>query len=113
MTSLGNDLEVKEGGAKPPISKPTIPMNYEAISYLISNEYENLDKNFLLEILQRILFFQNFDPDTVLKIFKNSKLRFLSKGDWLFREGEIGRCVFLVLSGSVDIVKKLRPDVLT
>jgi hypothetical protein len=108
-----NDQEVKDGGVEPPISKPSIPMTFETMKYLLTNPYESLDKNFLLKLLEQILFFKNFDSDAVLKIYKNSELRSLEKGDWLFREGDIGKSVFLILAGSVNIVKKTKPDVLS
>ena len=80
MKGFKNDMEVKEGGLEPPISKPSIPMTYETIQYLLKHPYKDLDKKFLLSLLGQILFFKNFDSDLVLKIFKNSKLQFQPRG---------------------------------
>lgn len=61
----------------------------------------------LMEISSRIYLFEGLTPEDVLKITKNVRfLRFKAK-ETLFAQGELGREVFFILSGRVDVKASL------
>lgn len=61
------------------------------------------------EILRKIVLFSNFKDDELEEISSFAFIRKFKKGDYIFREGDIGGGFFVILEGSVEVRKRL-PD---
>lgn len=69
-----------------------------------SNLY-NLD-----QYLRKLPYFVKFHPEIRRKLIKHAKLKFYERGDYIFKEGEEGTNMFVILYGSVNVlVKKTHP----
>jgi hypothetical protein len=62
----------------------------------------------LERIVKRLLFFKKFDKDLRIRVLQNSKVRVYAPGKRIFRQGDYGDTMYVILSGSVDVrIKKV------
>ncbi|MGE4294407.1 MAG: cyclic nucleotide-binding domain-containing protein [Campylobacterales bacterium] len=61
----------------------------------------------LMEIASRIYLFEGLTPQDVLKITKNVRFMRFKPKEILFSQGEIGREIFFILSGKIDVKASL------
>ena len=88
----------------------------------IVDEFSEYEKQFELEtpgleepdwcklerIVKRLQFFKKFDKDLRIRVLQNSKVRVYAPGKHIFRQGDYGDTMYVILSGSVDVrIKKV------
>jgi CRP-like cAMP-binding protein len=55
-------------------------------------------------LARRVTLFRGLDPEAVAKLFARGKTVEYDAGQVIFNKGELGRCMYVILSGSVDIL---------
>ena len=60
----------------------------------------------LLDFLRKIPLFDTLDDDELVVIGKHIKIFELDHGDFLFKEGQVGKSVCFLLTGSLDVIKQ-------
>ena len=60
-----------------------------------------------IKFLGEISIFNNLDPGMLGRIINIAYTKVYKKGEVIFSEGEIGKAVFIVASGSLEITKKI------
>ena len=74
------------------------------------------DVNFMMKILDNVKFFQEqsqtLQTDLYIELLKHLKYQKLEKNQIVFRQGAIGNCYYIILSGSVDVFlqQKMQTD---
>jgi hypothetical protein len=66
------------------------------------------DQKFMTETIKDLPFFIRFTKEQKLFILENSELVLCKGGDLLFEEGDIGTSMYVLLLGSVNVMKKAR-----
>ncbi len=61
-------------------------------------------RNTYVMLARRVSLFRGLDPESVAKLFARGKTVEYEAGQTIFHKGELGRFMFVILSGSVDIV---------
>ncbi len=60
----------------------------------------------IVSFLQKIPLFQGIGPEEFISLLKYIEERNFAKGSWAFREGEKSSCLYIVMKGKGEIVKK-------
>jgi len=61
-------------------------------------------RNTYAVLARRVSLFRGLDPESVAKLFARGKTVEFEAGTTIFGKGELGRCMYVILSGEVDIV---------
>lgn len=59
-----------------------------------------------LEIISNIPFLQYFNPEEFEEFVRAGKKCFFEKGQLVFNEGDVGKTMYIILSGTVEIFKE-------
>lgn len=89
----------------PPLVTAQIPLLNSHINYLSNTPNSQVCKKFILALFNKIPFFAKFKPEMQLFIFKNCKVVVRKRGEWLFKEGDMGDSMYVILSGSINVLK--------
>jgi CRP-like cAMP-binding protein len=66
------------------------------------------DYDLIDEIIHRLKFFLRFKKPTRIQLIKSSRLIYLEPGRILFKQGDYGDKMYVILKGAVNVVQKLR-----
>ena len=87
--------ESEESNGDPSVDEITRKMTTAMVSSM---------RNTYVMLARRVSLFRGLDPESVAKLFARGKTVEYEAGQTIFQKGELGRCMFVILSGSVDIV---------
>ena len=66
-----------------------------------------MEKDIIKQFIMKIPFFQSFNDHELSKLIGREKVfKDCKRGDYVFKEGDDGSSLYVVLLGSVDLVKK-------
>ena len=82
-----------------PVEQMTLQMT-NAMVQSMHNAYSVLER--------RVRFFHGLAPEAIAKLFSHGKTVEYESGQTIFRKGESGRCMFVILNGAVEIVAEGR-----
>ena len=60
-----------------------------------------------MEFLSQISIFNNLDFNLLGRIINITYTKMYQKGETIFNEGDIGKAIFIIVSGNVEITKKI------
>ncbi len=83
----------------------------EEISTLKNEFYQGefaQDYDLIDEIVHRLKFFLRFKKPTRVQLLKSSRLIYLEPGMTLFKQGDYGDKMYVILKGAVNVVQKMR-----
>ncbi len=61
-------------------------------------------RNTYAVLARRVMLFRGLEPGAVARLFARGKTREYDASQIIFHKGELGRCMYVILSGSVDIL---------
>ena len=70
------------------------------------------DENLLKidQFVKKLPYFIKFHPDIRKKLLKHAQLEYFNRGEFIFKEGDFGNNIYIILYGSVNIlIKKSHP----
>lgn len=77
------------------------------IEFAYKEEYFGKDDNYinvLLKLLSRFPIFDDIDKDDIRNVASLLKLDRFAEGDFILKQGDFGRYLFIILSGKVDVL---------
>ena len=84
---------------------------------LISNLPDSLKTEISLHIhkplIDRVTFFKDTDKDFIGEIILQLKAKVFLPGDYIFKKGDVGNCMYFISSGSVNVLSVDESSVLT
>lgn len=63
-----------------------------------------------LELLKRVDIFHDVPESALLELLATAETVGVEKGDVVFREGEAGRTMYLVVSGAIELLKQVKGE---
>lgn len=92
-----------------PKAPPEKPKNVKAFSYYSHAEKKPLDLEtfeYLRDLINEVPQLYSLGPNEVISLVSYVSYKSVEKGDFIFKEGEAGDCLFYIASGAVDIIKE-------
>jgi voltage-gated potassium channel Kch len=65
------------------------------------------------DVLEQVELFQGADPEFVRYVALRLRPEVLTPGDWVFREGDEGTCMYFITRGELDVLRSGRDDPVT
>ena len=66
-----------------------------------------MEKDIIKQFIMKIPFFQSFNDHELSKLIGREKVfKDCKRGDYVFKEGDDGSSLYVILLGSIDLVKK-------
>lgn len=85
---------------------PTLDQADSTLEYLPNKLSDDIAMNIHIETLKRVNIFQDCEPNVLRELVSKLKLKLFSPGDYVCRKGDIGREMFFIRMGKLEVVSE-------
>jgi cyclic nucleotide gated channel alpha 3 len=85
-------------------SSPTLDQQDNVLECLPSKLCDEIAMNINMDTLKRVAIFQDCEPGLLRELVSKLKSKLFSPGDYVCRKGDIGRCMYFIKMGKLEVV---------
>jgi voltage-gated potassium channel len=79
---------------------------HELLSNLPSSLKTEISLHLHRNLIEHVPFFKNTDRDFISDIISQLQTRVFLPGDYIFKKGEIGNCMYFICNGNIDVLSE-------
>ena len=104
MADIFRSIKMKSGAS--PCNTRIKPLEWGDVMQKANEERHSGMEDMLHDFLRTIPLFDTLDAEELSIVSKHIAIFEIERGDFLFKEGEVGDTVCFILKGSLDVVKR-------
>ena len=85
-------------------ASPTLDQQDNVLECLPSKLFDEIAMNINMETLKRVAIFQDCEPGLLRELVSKLKSTLFSPGDYVCHKGDIGRCMYFIKMGKLEVV---------